>query len=315
MDILEKIDAKPQYNVIIQSGCKIPLEIFERTQLEIGFGNGLFTVQYAKLNPEIMLYGLEISGSCVLRCARRAEGLKNLRILCTDARFMLRELFPDESLEKIIMNFPCPWSKNTYAHKRVTAKDFSDSVASVLKIGGIFEFVSDDEDYSNEVWKKLSSHEALEGKNFELNPSRQVKTKYERKWLNEGKNIHRLTFKKVKNFSCLRRVLTEDFEEMHVKINNKISEDNIKNLNGISGKKSDNTFWKFGRYFSNENEFLLEGFSSDEEFEQRFYFRISERDNGTLIKIDRFANAFLTPGVRAAISDLSERLSNSISNQ
>ena len=82
MDILEKIfennDAKPQYNVIIQSGCKIPLEIFEHTQLEIGFGNGLFTVQYAKLNPQIMLYGLEISGSCVLRCARRSQGLKNI---------------------------------------------------------------------------------------------------------------------------------------------------------------------------------------------------------------------------------------------
>ncbi len=306
MDIL---NAKSQYKVIIKSGCKIPLEIFEHTQLEIGFGNGAFTVQYADLNPEIMLYGLEISGSCVLRCSRKSGELKNLKILCTDARYMLRELFPDESLEKIIMNFPCPWSKNTYAHKRVTEKSFADSLASVLKLNGIFEFVSDDENYSNEVWQKLSSHEALKGENFELNPSRPVKTKYEKKWLDEGKNIHRLTFKKIKNFSCIRRVSTEDFEKMHVKINNKISEQDLKNLNGISGKKSDSSFWKFGKYFSGENEFLLEAFSSDEEFEQRFYFKISERENGTLIKIDRFANAFLTPAVRAAISDLETRFS------
>ena len=312
MDIL---DARPQYKIIINAGCKLPLEIHEHTQLEIGFGNGLFTVQYAKMNPDIMLYGLEISGSCVLRCARRAADLENLRILCTDARFMLRELFPDESLEKIIMNFPCPWSSNSAAHRRVTAKDFSDSLATVLKIGGIFEFLSDDENYSREVWGKLSGHEALSGEIFELNPHRPVKTKYERKWLDEGKNIHRLIFRKVGKFTSKRRIdFTEDFENMHLKISSKISEQDITNMNGISGQKS-GAFWKFGRYFSGINsgsndEFLLEAFTSDEEFEQRFYFKISQRDDGTLIKIDRFANAFLTPAVRSSIEDLSQRLNH-----
>ena len=138
----------PQYKVIISPSEYLPLDVYEHTQLEIGFGNGEFTVQYAKLNPEIFLYGVEISQSCVLRCARRAEGLKNLKIINTDARYMLRELFEDESLEKIIMQFPCPWPGNGNAHRRVTARDFSDGLAAVLKVGGVFEMVSDDEDYS-----------------------------------------------------------------------------------------------------------------------------------------------------------------------
>ncbi|MBQ3585631.1 MAG: methyltransferase domain-containing protein, partial [Synergistaceae bacterium] len=150
MDILRQ--ARPQYGVIIhpESGKFLPVQ--PKTELEIGFGNGEFTVQYAKNHPEIMLYGVEISQACVLRCARRAYGLDNLRIINTDARFMLRELFPDESLQKIIMQFPCPWSKNSDAHKRVTAKDFADGLAAVLKIGGAFVMVSDDEAYANEVW-------------------------------------------------------------------------------------------------------------------------------------------------------------------
>ena len=137
--------ARPQYGIIIFPESGLPLPVKSCTQLEIGFGNGEFTVQYAKANPEIFLYGIEISQSCVLRCSRRAADLDNLKIINTDARYMLRELFEDETLEKIFMQFPCPWPGNGNAHRRVTARDFSDGLAAVLKINGIFEMVSDDE--------------------------------------------------------------------------------------------------------------------------------------------------------------------------
>ena len=308
MDIL---NAKPQYKVIIKSGCEIPLEIFEHTQLEIGFGNGAFTVQYAESNPEIMLYGLEISGSCVLRCSRKAGDLRNLKILCTDARYMLRELFPDNSLEKIIMNFPCPWSKNTYAHKRVTEKDFSDSLASVLKIGGIFEMVSDDEDYSKEVWRVLGKHEALESVGFVTNPERSIATKYERKWLEMGKNIFKLTFRKTKNFTVERRVA----QEMHIKIKKQVNKSDLDALKNTSGKdESKKAFWRFGKNFINasgapaEERFLLETLTSDDEFEQKFYINISPRNEEFLIRLDKTGSAFLTPGVRLALKDVAEKL-------
>ena len=215
MDILDAtVRAKPQYGVIL-TAPDLPLATPEHSQLEIGFGNGEFTVQYAEANPDVMLYGIEISQACVLKCARRAAGLKNLRIINTDARYMLREIFADESLERIFMQFPCPWSKNTDAHKRVTAKDFSDGLAAVLKIGGVFEMLTDDEAYSLEVKSVLGSHEALEFSCYEVNPVREITTKYERKWLEEGRNIYRVTFTKTKAFTIERRIC----EEMHIKIN------------------------------------------------------------------------------------------------
>ena len=311
MDLLSATtQAKPQYGVIIKPESGVFLPVKNHTQLEIGFGNGEFTVQYAKNNPEIFLYGVEISQSCVLRCARRAEGLNNLKIINTDARYMLRELFEDKSLEKIFMQFPCPWSKTKDAHRRVTARDFSDGLAAVLKINGIFEMISDDEDYSNEVWKVLGNHEALKAEEFLINPEREITTKYERKWLEEGKNIFKTTFRKTKSFTLERRVS----QEMHIKIKKQITEENVAALKNFSGKDPEKkSFWKFGRFFieGNNNEkniFLLEALTSDDEFEQKFFIHIAPRDEGFLIRPDKNSNVFLTPAVRSALNDAAEKL-------
>ena len=302
MDILRQ--ARPQYGVIIhpESGKFLPVQ--PKTELEIGFGNGEFTVQYAKNLPEIMLYGVEISQACVLRCARRAYGLDNLRIINTDARFMLRELFPDESLQKIIMQFPCPWSKNSDAHKRVTAKDFADGLAAVLKIGGAFVMVSDDEPYANEVWNILGGHEALRAEDFTVNPEREITTKYERKWLEEGRNIYRVSFRKTGAFTVTRRVEGE----MHIKITREVTHDDIASLRNMEGKK-DKSFWKFGRSFTDGKIFLLETLTSDDEFEQKFYIHIAPKDDGFLLRLDKTTLAFLTPAVRCALSDAAGKLS------
>ena len=308
MDILSATtQAKPQYGIIINvSDVMLPLEVHGRTELEIGFGNGEYTVQYAELHPETFFYGVEISQSCVLKCARRAAGLQNLRIINTDARFMLRELFTDKSLDRILMQFPCPWSKNSDAHRRVTAKDFSDGLAAVLKVSGIFEMLTDDEAYSLEVRDVLGSHEALELCGYEVNPSRTITTKYERKWLEEGKNIYMLTFRKTQPFTAGRRTS----QDMHIKIKHDVTAEDIASLRNVSGK-DEKSFWKFGRCFTGESAYLLETLTSDDEFEQKFYIHIAPRDDGYfLLRLDKSANAFLTPAVRGALNDAAQRLAH-----
>lgn len=304
MDILSATtQAQPQYGVILTSPS-LPLDTAEHSQLEIGFGNGEFTVQYAEAHPNVMLYGVEISQACVLKCARRAAGLGNLRILNTDARYMLREIFRDESLERIFMQFPCPWSSNKQAHRRVTAKDFSDGLACVLKVGGAFEMLTDDEPYSLEVRSVLGRHEALELSAYEVNPKRAITTKYERKWLEEGKNIYRLEFTKRAKFTAERRTV----QEMHIKINRQVSGQDLEALRNVEGREGEKTFWKFGRAFTGGDSCLLETLTSDDEFMQEFYIMVIPRDGGTLLRLDKTAKAFLTPAVRAALSDSASRL-------
>ncbi|MBQ7170109.1 MAG: tRNA (guanosine(46)-N7)-methyltransferase TrmB [Synergistaceae bacterium] len=311
MDILAlaTTQARPQYKVIItpESGKFLPVST--KTELEIGFGNGEFTVQYAMNNPEILLYGVEISQACVLRCARRAYGLDNLRLVNTDARYMLRELFPDESLQKIMMHFPCPWSKNADAHKRVTAKDFADGLAAVLKVSGTFVMVTDDEPYAREVWDVLGQHEALAAEDFTVNPKREITTKYERKWLAEGRSIYRVTFRKSGAFTAERRVTGGD---MHIRIPREVTAADMAGLRNTEGRGGwGKSFWKFGRTFSEADgdTYLLETLTSDDEYEQKFYIHVAPKDDGYLLRLDKTTLAFLTPAVRSALSDAAERLS------
>ena len=168
--------------------------------------------------------------------------------------------------------------------------------------------ISDDEDYSNEVWKVLGNHEALKAEEFLINPKREITTKYERKWLEEGKNIFKTTFRKTKSFTAERRVS----QEMHIKIRKKINKNDVDALKNISGKdENKKSFWRFGKNFADDDgRFLLETLTSDDEFEQKFYISISPKDEGYIIRPDKTADAFLTPAVRSALEDAAGRLLN-----
>lgn len=316
MDVLNP--DRPGYgykNILLPRSLTLPIDLKalsggrERAELEIGFGNGEYTVHHAGANPDSFLLGMEVSPACVLRCAKRSAELKNLRIVRTDARYMMKELFADSSLDRVYMNFPCPWPKKRHAHRRVTAREFTDDLAAVLKPGGVFELVTDDEPYAREVQARLSAHGALEFLVHETNPERPVTTKYERKWMEQGKAIHRLTFAKIKNFTVSRRTWGDS--EMHIRMEVPLKKELLVSLDGASGRKGD-ARWAFGRYYADPNGercFLVDTFSTDDEFEQRYYLRVSERGGGTLIQLDGTANAFLTPAVRCAAEDLARRLS------
>ena len=304
-------------NILLPRSLSFPLDLKalsggrERAELEIGFGNGEYTVRYAALHPDTFFVGMEVSPACVLRCAKRSAGLDNLRLVRTDARYMMKELFADASLDRVAMNFPCPWPKKRHAHRRVTARDFTDDLAAVLKRDGVFELVTDDEPYAQEVQARLSGHKALVLLTHELNPTRPVTTKYERKWMEQGKAIHRLIFAKTRDFTVPRRTWRDS--EMHIKTECPLKEERLAALDGTSGRQGE-ARWAFGRHYAGPDGapcFLVDTFSTDDEFEQRYYLRVSERGGGTLIQLDGTANAFLTPAVRRAAEDLARRLSPS----
>jgi tRNA (guanine-N7-)-methyltransferase len=253
----------------------------------------------------------------MMRCARRSSGAgnpTNLKILCADARFMMKELFPDASLDRVTMNFPCPWPKARHARRRVTDKDFADALAAVLKIGGVFELVTDEEWYALEAQEKLARHEALGLSSRETNPPRPATTKYERKWLEMGKNIIRLTVVKTGNFTVSRRSWEGKGRAMHTKTGKPLPEGGLSFLSGASGTGPENTRWVFKKHYVAADEsdgngvFLIETVSSDDGFEQHYYMKVSRRGCDTLVKLDETIRIFLTPAVRFSIEDLARRL-------
>lgn len=272
---------------------------------EIGFGNGEFLVHLAKSAPETLFFGFEVSKTCLLKCCNRAqaEGLQNVRLLEGDARFLLRECFPDSVFDVLYMNFPCPWPKKKHEKRRVTAGRFPDVLASVLKNGGFFEIATDDEAYADEAEKTLHSHPAITCEGHEINPERAVMTKYERKWTAAEKTIHVIRFRKIRSWTVER--IHEGGGQMHLKYNGPVPDLNtLGQLHDEQGGGKDRRWVFKTSYQGSDGTFLLETITSDGEFRQHFFMKIVPRNGGVLVKLDPATRPFVTPSVKSAMQEL-----------
>lgn len=276
---------------------------------EIGFGNGEFLVYLAKVSPHTLFFGLEVSRTCILKCRARAEsaGLRNIALLSGDARFLLRECFPDETFDGLYMNFPCPWPKKKHARRRVTAGSFPDVLAAVLKRGGFFEIATDDGDYADEAEKALDGHNGLSCEIHEINPKRPVMTKYERKWTALDKAIHVVRFRKVRPWTIGR--ISEGGADMHLELEGPAPDmKTLEALHDQQGGTKDER-WVFRNcYKGSDGTFLVEALTADEEFQQHFYVRIVPRQRSILIKLDPATKPFVTPAVKKAVQDIHQKL-------
>ena len=323
------VDKKLSQVLLKPEELELPLYLsnWNSCVLEIGFGNGEYMAFEAENSHDTLYFGIEVSRSCVVRAIKRVIALNNVRIISGDARFLMREVFPDECFDRVQMNFPCPWPKERHVKRRVTSPEFADALAAVLKIDGCFELMTDDEVYAESTKDILSGHSSLECMSYEHNPDRPLRTKYERKWLEMGRGIWRVRIRKISAFTTERLISKFASEnkssidggnEMHIRLedldNNKINIEKFDSLFDEGGKSGNDVHWIFKRHFSlnSEDVHLIETVSSDAGFEQRYYLKVVFREeddkNVTLVKIDGNSSVYLTPSVRLAVHDLANRI-------
>ena len=293
-------------------GCLVSMAFGEEAPycaVEIGFGNGEFLQRMASERPDGLFYGIEVSRNCIMKAAKRAKrsSIGNVRLLFGDARFLLNECFPEEGVDAIFMNFPCPWPKSRHAKRRVTSKHFVNSLAGVLKIGGFFELATDDEQYAREAAMTIPSHPAIVMDFFESDSSRRRRTKYEKKWLEAGKRIFLMRFRKEKPFG--KGIPERGVIELHKALGRPCPDlAELVPLVGITAGQRE-ARWIFRDCFANPSGVILvETFTSDEGFEQSFFFRIVPGKDGCMIKTDFATRPFTTPSVRGAFQDVASFL-------
>jgi tRNA (guanine-N7-)-methyltransferase len=164
--------------------------------LEIGCGYGHFLSYMATRFPEQRFIGLDIINKILLQVDRRLQrdGLANARVCKLDAVVALRELFPRGSLANIYILFPDPWFKERRLKRRILRSETLPELLRVLKPGGCLHFVSDDTDYAADALQLLEACSRLQAVPF---PDLETRTKYERKWLEQDKTIHRYAYQLV----------------------------------------------------------------------------------------------------------------------
>ena len=125
----------------------------------------------------------------------KAEGISNLRFIKCSAEYLPKYL-RDNSIERIFLNFSCPFPKNKYSAHRLTHPRFLEIYKQLMKKGAeihqktdnprFFEFSIESLTISGFALKNVSLD--LHNSGFEEN----IETEYEHRFASLGLPIYRL---------------------------------------------------------------------------------------------------------------------------
>lgn len=165
-------------------------------EIEVGFGKGLFLMTQGQARRDINFIGIEIERKYVMMTATRLAklGLANVKLACTDARWLLKERVKAASVAALHIYFPDPWWKTRHKKRKLFTRDFADQCVRVLRPGGHLHFATDVADYFAETIAMLEEIGELHAL-----PAPDVVdlTNFERKYRKEGRAIHRARYQVI----------------------------------------------------------------------------------------------------------------------
>jgi len=180
--------------------------------LELGCGKGEYTGGLAEKFPDKNFIGIDIKGARLWRGSKTAyeNKMNNVAFVRTRIDHIEKVFAPDE-VDEIWITFPDPQPQKTRERKRLTSPVFLKRYFSILKPNGIINLKTDNlplYEYSKEValqqgheiyaatddlYKSIEKGEdAYINNNAEL---LQIKTYYEKMFLEQGLKINYLSFK------------------------------------------------------------------------------------------------------------------------
>jgi len=167
--------------------------------LELGCGRGEYTVGLAKRYPDKNFIGVDIKGARMWAGAKQAnqEGLKNAAFLRTNIE-MIPQFFCKDEVAEIWLTFSDPQMKK--ATKRLTSSYFLYRYQLIVRDGGLIHLKTDSPflyTYTSELLKAnaiepvFSTDDLYAG---EAPIDLDIKTHYEKQWLDRGLTIKYLQF-------------------------------------------------------------------------------------------------------------------------
>ncbi len=186
--------------------------------VEVGFGSGRHLIHLAKKYPDKTILGIEIHKPSIEQVLRRIEHekLTNIKIINHDARLILSKI-PSNKLHSIYVHFPVPWDKKE--HRRVINSDFINEAKRALQKNGFLHLRTDSENYFNYSLNKFLEQNKIDI-NIKKNIPYEITSKYEERWIKQGKNIYDIYMKSLEispeiketfDFSFEKRLVNLDF--------------------------------------------------------------------------------------------------------
>ena len=200
-NLVDTVPVTMDYRLEIENKNYIDFESYFNNanpcQLEIGCGKGQFVCEMAKRYPEVNFIAVEVDRSVISMACRKAleENLPNIVFVHCRAEVLQKYIKP-HTVDRIYLNFSCPFPKGTYANRRLTYSYFLNIYKDLLSEGGeihqktdnmgLFEFSI--EQFSQCGYKLKNVSLDLHNSDFEGN----IVTEYEKKFSEQGFRIYRL---------------------------------------------------------------------------------------------------------------------------
>ena len=173
-------------------------EVFGRSAplgVEIGFGMGQATLDWAASRPHLNIVGIEIyrPGFGALLAGIERLGLANLRLLEGDAALLLDSKFGAGSLDEARILFPDPWPKKRHHKRRLIQPAFAELLASRLRPGGRLLLATDWPEYAQWMRDVLAAEPTLEAA---AAPGERPATRFEDRGRRLGHRIQDLAYQR-----------------------------------------------------------------------------------------------------------------------
>ncbi len=211
---LKRFAINEQSENVIQAGKQIYTTIkgnwnkvqFPHNQpiiLEIGCGNGEYTIGLASHHPEFNFIGTDIKGARIFKGSVEAKEKKltNVAFLRCRIEYIL-EFFEPNEVDEIWITFPDPQLKDSREKQRLTHTRFLDLYKKCLKPQGFIHLKTDSRELTDFTLETLKNYPhkdlayTFDLYNSDFLPNHKgIQTKYERMFLAKGKLINYLKFR------------------------------------------------------------------------------------------------------------------------
>lgn len=170
--------------------------------LELACGKGEYSVNLARMFSQKNFIGVDYKGNRIWRGAKTAleESVGNVAFLRIQIENILDYFAPGE-VDEIWITFPDPQPQLSREKKRLTSPRFLEKYKEILKPGGCINLKTDNDGLHAYTAEKITEFSLkLHVKTEDLYHSPyadevlSIKTYYEKKYLNDNKNINYLRF-------------------------------------------------------------------------------------------------------------------------
>jgi tRNA (guanine-N7-)-methyltransferase len=114
-------------------------------EVEIGPGRGDVLLAFGRAHPERGFFGIERNAVFADRILDRVRdaGLENIQAVGGDARAIISELVPADSVAAYHLYFPDPWPKRRHFPRRMLHGDFAATLLRTLQPNGLLYLATD----------------------------------------------------------------------------------------------------------------------------------------------------------------------------